>query len=61
MAEGPQPDLSNLVDHVNTAMNEVSRIYNLPLAGRGNIIQLLQGIRGTIGQMQLDIQHIRTE
>lgn len=59
---GPQPDLNNLVDHVNAAMNEVSRTPNLPLAGQGNIIiQLLQGIQGTIGQTQLDIQHIRAE
>jgi len=59
---GPQPDFNHIVQHVNAAMNEASKIPNMPLVGQGDmIVQLLQGIRQDVHQVQQDLQRVQQD
>jgi uncharacterized protein YdcH (DUF465 family) len=56
---GPQPNFDNLVQGVNTVMNEAMLIPNIPLVGQGNqIIQLLQQMDARFQQMDARFQQM---
>jgi hypothetical protein len=59
---GPQPDFNLIVQHVNAAMNEASKIPNMPLVGQGDmIVQLLQGIRQDLQRVQQDVHQVQQD
>jgi hypothetical protein len=61
MISGHNPTSIHIVQHVDAAMDEVSRIPNMSLVGQGDmIVQLLQGIREDFQRVQQDVQHIVT-
>jgi hypothetical protein len=59
---GPQPNLHNFVQAMNTAMNEAMLIPNIPIVGQGNqITQLLQQIQADVNNLQITVNHMRAE